>query len=82
MNPLKHRCYSASTDVNVQRFILYLNPTEAEDLRAEISRILKQSRKPTKNLTKDEFKAIRELKLDREHIILTADNDNGSSSYG
>ena len=45
-------------------------PTETEDLRAEVSRILKQSRKPTK---KDEFKAIKELKSDREHIILTAD---------
>ena len=27
----------------------------------------------TKNLAKDEFKAIKELKSDREHIILTAD---------
>ena len=48
-------------------------PTEAEDLRADVSRILKQFRKPTKNVTKDEFKAIKELKSDRECIILTAD---------
>ena len=50
-----------------------LNPTDAEDLRAEISRILKQPRKPKTNLTKEEFKAIKELKSDRECIILTAD---------
>ena len=49
-----------------------LKPTDAEDLRAEISRILKQSRKPKTNLTK-KFKAIKELKSDREQIILTAD---------
>ena len=42
-------------------------------MRAEVSRIQKQSRKPPKNLTKDEFKAIRELKSEREHIILRAD---------
>ena len=42
-------------------------------MRAEVSRILKQLGKPTKNLTKDEFKAIKELKSDREYIILTAD---------
>ena len=38
-----------------------------------MSRILKQPRRTTKNLTKDEFKALKELKSYRECIILTAD---------
>ena len=50
-----------------------LNPSKAEYLRAEVARILKQPRRTNKNQTKDEFKAMKELKSDREHIVLTAD---------
>ena len=42
-----------------------LNPTDAEEFRADVSRILKKSRTPPKaNLTKEEFKAMKELKSD------------------
>ena len=51
-----------------------LHPTDAEQLRADVSRILKKSRTPpTANLTREEFRAMKELKSDRDHIILTAD---------
>ena len=50
-----------------------LNATEAEELRAGISRTPRQSKQPKANLTKQEFKAIEELKSDGHHIILTAD---------
>ena len=53
-----------------------LNPTDVEELRADVSRILKKSRMPHKaNLTKEEFKAMKELKADRDCIILTADKE-------
>ena len=50
-----------------------LNPTDAEEVRADISRILKQSKPPKANLTREEWKAIKQLRSDRDHIILTAD---------
>ena len=50
-----------------------LMPTEAEELIADISRILRQSKTPKANLTKEEFKAMKELKSDGDHIILTPD---------
>ena len=52
-----------------------LNRTDAEELRADISRILKQSNIPKANLTKEEFKAMKELRSDRDHITIT--NDKG-----
>ena len=48
-------------------------PTDAEDLRADISRILKQSKPHKPNLTKEELNIIKQLKSDKDHIILTAD---------
>ena len=50
-----------------------LNPTDAEELRADISRIRRQSTPPKANLTNEEWKAIKQLKSDRDCIILTAD---------
>ena len=48
-------------------------PTDAEEVRADISRILKQSKPPKPNLTREEVKALKQLKSDKGHIILTAD---------
>ena len=50
-----------------------LKPTEAEELRTDIVRVLKQARPSKANISKEEWRAIRELKSDKEHIILTAD---------
>ena len=50
-----------------------LKPSEAEEFRAEIARILKQT-KPTKpNISKEEWKAIKELRSDKECLVVTAD---------
>ena len=56
-----------------------LGQLDAEELRAEINRVLRSSHHPKPNLTKAQSKAIRELKRDRECIVLTADKgiDNG-----
>ena len=50
-----------------------LSQQDAEELRADIDRVLKSSHPPKPNLTKAQNLALRELKRDRDHIVLTAD---------
>ena len=50
-----------------------LGQQDAEELRADINRVLRSSHLPKPNLTKAQSQAIRELKRDRDHIVLTAD---------
>ena len=50
-----------------------LKQGKAEELRAEIKLILKDIQAPKPNITKEEAKAIHELKKDKERIKLTAD---------
>ena len=50
-----------------------LNTTKAEELRADIYRIFRQSHHPKHNLSKDELKMFKQLKTDKDHIILTID---------
>ena len=50
-----------------------INPTEAEELRADIARVLRQAKPSKAKISKEEWKAIRELKSDKEHLILTGD---------
>ena len=50
-----------------------LKEGEADELRVEIKNILKKAQTPKSNISKEEFKAIRELKEDDSRIILTAD---------
>ena len=50
-----------------------LKPTEAEEFRADIARVLKQARPPKSNISKEEWRALKELRADKEHLILTAD---------
>ena len=50
-----------------------LKPTEAEEFRADIARVLKQARPPKANISKEEWRAIKELRSDKKHLILTAD---------
>ena len=47
---------------------------DAEERRADINRVLRSSHPPKPNLTKAQNLALRELKRDRDHIVLTADN--------
>ena len=49
-----------------------LKPTEAEEFRPDIARVLKQARPPKANISKEEWRAIKELRSDKEHLILTA----------
>ena len=50
-----------------------LSQQDAEELRADINRVLRSSHPPKPNLTKAQNTALRELKRDRDHIVLTAD---------
>ena len=50
-----------------------LSQQDVEELRADINRVLRSSHPPKPNLTKAQNTALRELKRDRDHIVLTAD---------
>ena len=50
-----------------------LSQQDAEELRADINRVLRSSHPPKPNLTKAQNAALRELKRDRDRIVLTAD---------
>ena len=50
-----------------------LSQQDAEELRAEVNRVLRSSHPLKPNLTKAQNLALRELKRDRDHIVLTAD---------
>ena len=49
-----------------------LSQQDAEELGADINRVLRSSH-PQPNLTKAQNSALRKLKGDRDHIVLTAD---------
>ena len=50
-----------------------LSQQDAEELRANINHVLRSCHPPKPNLTKAQNIAIRELKWDKDHIVLTAD---------
>ena len=53
-----------------------LNQGEADELQVEVKKTLKKAQNRSKtpsNITSDEFKALKELKEDRDRVILTAD---------
>ena len=50
-----------------------LSQQDTEELRADINQVLRSSHPPKPNLTKAQTLALRELKRDRDHIVLTAD---------
>ena len=50
-----------------------LNQQDAEDLGADINRVVRSSHPPKANLSKAEQQAIKEFKRDKSRIILTAD---------
>ena len=50
-----------------------LSQQDAEELMADINRVLRSSHPPKPNLTKVQNAALRELKRDRDCIVLTAD---------
>ena len=50
-----------------------LDPNSAEELRSDVYRILRHPHQLRTNLRKEEITAIKQLKADKERIILTAD---------
>ena len=46
---------------------------DAQELRAEINYLLKKAKTPRSNITKEEKKALKELREDKERMVLTAD---------
>ena len=50
-----------------------LSQQDAEELRADVNRVLRYSHPPKPNLTKAQNLALMELKGGRDHIVLTAD---------
>ena len=50
-----------------------LQEGEVQELRVEIKNLLKNTKDTKSNITKKEFKAIKELKQDKKRIILTVD---------
>ena len=50
-----------------------LQPSEAEELRGEVKPIIKRSHNPHSNITREEWKALKELKEDKSRMVLTAD---------
>ena len=46
---------------------------EVEELRGEVKAILKKIQLPKYNITREEHKALEELRKDKNRIILTAD---------
>ena len=59
----------------VEKVCQQLKQGEVEELRGEIKSILKKILPPKSNITKEEAKAIQELKKDTDRIILTTDKE-------
>ena len=50
-----------------------LSDQDAQELRAETNCLLRKAKPPKSNITKEESKALRELREDKEIMVLTAD---------
>ena len=56
----------------IERMCQKMKQGEAEELRGQIKLILKNITPPKPNISKEEAKAIKELRKDQEKVILTA----------
>ena len=57
----------------IEAACIKLSQQDAEELRADINWVLRASHPPKPNLTKAQNLALRELKKDKDHTVLTAD---------
>ena len=57
----------------IEKACTSLQPGKAEELRGEVKANIKKMQPPKQNLTKEEHKALEELKEDKTRMILTAD---------
>ena len=58
----------------IERVCQSLTQGEGEELRAEMKAIMKKTKPPKSNISKEEVRAIKELKKDQDRMVLTADN--------
>ena len=65
--------YGHSNPYQYHQVCQILNTNEAEEIGADIYRALRHSHPPKPNLSKEEWKALKQLKTDKDHIVLTAD---------
>ena len=56
----------------IERACQQLKQGKAEELRGETKQIFKNIKPPKPNITKEEAKAIQDLKRDKERVVLTA----------
>ena len=57
----------------IERVCQSLTQGEGEELRAEVKAIMKKTKPPKLNISKEEARAIKELKKDQDRMVLTAD---------
>ena len=57
----------------VERVCQSLTQGEAEELRGEVKSIMKKTKPPKSNISKEETRAMKELKKDQDRMVLTAD---------
>ena len=57
----------------IERVCQSLTQGEGEELRAEVKAIMKRTKAPKSNISKEEARAIKELKKDQDRMVLTAD---------
>ena len=57
----------------VERVCQSLTHGEAEELRGEVKSIMKKTKPPKSNISKEEARAMEELKKDQDRMVLTAD---------
>ena len=69
---LRHPPYGEYITV-IEQACLKLEPHNAEELRAAMRGALRNSKEPTRNITKQEIRVLAELKKDQSRVILTAD---------
>ena len=58
---------------NIEKACQSLDANTAEELRSEVYRVLRQPHQLKPNLKKEEIEAMKQLKADKDHMVLTAD---------
>ena len=59
--------------VAIEQACSKLNQGESEELRVDVKKALKKAQRPPSNISKEEYKALNELKKDNSKMILTTD---------
>ena len=59
--------------LNIEKACQSLDTNMAEELRSEVHRVLRKLHHPKPNLKKEEIIALKQLKADKNHMVLTAD---------